>query len=105
MKSYVSNGMLDVATKSCPCLYGIMKAFDINWNTITGGKTWFVSKIGISIQEMYDNGNIGEDFYDEDEFPLDIDKDGKTYILNSVKDHLCPSKISIIPKCWQIRRN
>ena len=47
---------------------------------------------------MYDNGNIGEDFYDENEFPLDSDKDGKTYILNSVKDHLCRSKIMYHPK-------
>ena len=30
-KSFVNSGMLDAATMTSPCLFGIMKAFNINW--------------------------------------------------------------------------
>ena len=44
-KSYVGIGLLDSAKKSCPDLYEMIKAFDINWRNINGGKKWFISKL------------------------------------------------------------
>ena len=94
----MSSGILDAATQSCPCLFGIMKAFDINWKKLPGGKKWFMSKLKVCLQEMYLNGNISEQFYAKLDFPLDADKHNNKYILNSEKDHLCRSKILYHPK-------
>ena len=90
--------MLDVATMTCPCLYGIMNVFDINWKKVPGGKQWFMSQLGPCIQEMYANGNIAEGYYNEMQFPIDEDKKGNKYVLNSEKDHMCRSKILYHPK-------
>ena len=96
MKSYVNSGMLDSATMTCPCLYGIMKAFDINWKKVPGGKKWFMLQLVPCVREMYAKGNITEGFYNEMKFPIDEDKKGNKYVLNSEKDHLCRSKSFII---------
>ena len=98
IRSYVNSGMLDAATMTSPCLFGIMKAFDINWKKVPGGKNWFMSQLGPCIQEMYANGNIVESFYNANQFPIDEDKNGNQYVLNSEKDHLCRSKILYHPK-------
>jgi hypothetical protein len=37
-ESFVNSGMLDATTMTSPCLFGIMKAFDINWKKVRGGK-------------------------------------------------------------------
>ena len=90
--------MLDAATKSCPDLYGMMKAFDINWRNVNGGKKWFISKLVHALIEMLDNGNIVEKFYDNHNFPINTDKKGNKYVLNSEKDHLCRTKVLYHPK-------
>ena len=90
--------MLDAATQSCPCLFGIMKAFDINWKKLPGGKTWFMSKLKVCILDMYLHGNISEQFYSKHDFPLDADKHNNNKFLNSEKDHLYRSKILYNPK-------
>ena len=88
--------MLDSATMTSPCLFGIMKAFDINWKKVSGGK--FMPQVGTSIQEMYANGIIVKGFYNDKQFPIDEDKKVNQYVLNSEKDHLCRSKIMYHPK-------
>jgi hypothetical protein len=103
--SYVSSGMLDAATQSCPCLFGIMKAFDINWKKLLGGKKWFMSKLKVYLQEMYLNCNISEQFYAKLDFPLDADNHNNKYILNSEKDHLCRSKILYHPKIFADKKS
>ena len=47
---------------------------------------------------MFDHGHIVEKFYDDHLFPIDADKKGSLYILNSEKDHLCRTKVLYHPK-------
>ena len=47
---------------------------------------------------MFDHGHIVEKLYDGHLFPIDTDKKGNLYILNSEKDHLCRTKALYNPK-------
>ena len=42
---------------------------------------------------MFDNGNIVEKFHDDRNFPVDTDKKGNKYMLNSETDRLCRTKV------------
>ena len=47
---------------------------------------------------MFDHGHIVEKFYEDHLFPIDTNKKGNLYILNSQKDHLCRTKVLYHPK-------
>ena len=51
MKSCVNSGTLDSTTMTSPCLFGIMKAFDLNWTKVPGGENWFMSQLVPCIQD------------------------------------------------------
>ena len=65
----------------------MIQAFDINWRNINGGKKWFVSKLVYALLEFFDHGHIVEKLYNNYLLPIDTDKKGNLYILNSEKDH------------------
>ena len=85
--------VLDSATKSCPDLCGMMKAFDINWRNINGGKKWFVSKVVYALIEIFDHEHIVETLYDDHLLPIDTYNKGNLYILKSEKDNLCRTNV------------
>ena len=47
-----------------------------------------LSKVRSSIKEMYENGFISEEFFDNNDFPIDKDLDGNEYPLTLVADHM-----------------
>ena len=54
----MDTGVLDSATTSCPDLYVMIKAVDINWRNINGVKKWFISKLVYVLIEIFDHGHI-----------------------------------------------
>ena len=95
--SFVSAGMLDSHSKVCPDLFGIIDAFKIDWSKVTGGKKWFLSELPGLICEMYSEGEISEQYYDDNHFPLDKDHRGTVWRLKSNADHLTRSKVLYHP--------
>ena len=40
IQSFVSSGMIDDKTKTCPDMNAIITNFKIDWNKVPGGKKW-----------------------------------------------------------------
>ena len=97
VKSFGSAGMLDDVIHRCPDLYGLIASFKIAWQKVTGGKKWFINECSSLISEMYHNGEVSEEYYDEKNYPLDRDKEGNIWRLNSNADHLTRSKVMYHP--------
>ena len=97
VKSFVSAGMLDKKTERCADLYGLIDSFKISWPKVTGGKKWFINECTSLINEMFHNGEVSEEYYNENNYPLDKDKGGNIWRLNSKADHLTRSKVLYHP--------
>ena len=97
VKSFVDAGMLDTKHKRCPDVYGIMNSFKIDWSTVPGGKQWFMKMLPNVIAEMFSEGGIAEQFYDDHDYPLDRDHNGAIWRLRSDADHLTRSKVLYHP--------
>ena len=97
IKSYMDCGMLDQKYGRCPDIFQITKSFKCKWEKVPGGKPWFMSTLPYVIAEMYSNGEVPENFYDENSFPLDKDNDGNVWKLRSEADHLTRSKVMYHP--------
>ena len=93
INAFVDSGMLDKKAQLCPDLYGIINSFKVNWDKIPGGKAWLMKMIPLAILEVYKSGEVSEEFYNTNNFPLDCDKDGNTWYLKSNADHLTRSKV------------
>ena len=76
--------MLDEKFHRCPDLYAIMNSFKISWGTVPGGKQWFMRMLPFVIAEMFSNGEVSEQFYNDHGFPQDSDKHGNIWKLNSL---------------------
>ena len=103
-KAFVSSGMLDVKMKQCPDISGIINSFKVNWNKVEGGINWFMKMVPAIVLEFYKNGEILEQFYDDKEFPLDFDKNGKLYRLNSNANNMTRSSVLYHPSILQNKR-
>ena len=72
--SFVSAGMLDKTCKKCPNLYQLLENFKVPWGEEEGGQDWLHDKLPQVITEMYSEGEVSEQFFDDMGFPKDIDK-------------------------------
>ena len=93
IKSYMDCGMLDEKYGRCPDLFKIIKSFKCKWEKVTGGKKWFLSNLPYVLAEMFSNGEVPENYFDENQYPLDKDNDGNIWRLRSDADHLTRSKV------------
>ena len=89
--------MIDDKTKTCADMYAIIDSFKIDWNKVRGGKRWFIDMIPNCLSEMFTHGEVSEDFYNENNFPVDRDHEGKKWHLKSAADHLTRSKVLYHP--------
>ena len=96
-KSFVDSGMLDEWTKSCPDLNGLIRSFKIDWTKVEGGQNWLITRLRSVVSQMYVNGEVPESCYDENDYPVDKDHDGKIWRLRSNADHLTRSKVLYHP--------
>lgn len=97
IQSFVSAGMIDDKTKTCADMYAIMDSFKIDWNKVRGGKRCFIDMISKCLSEMFTHGEVSEDFYKINNFPVDRDHEGNTWHLRSAADHLTRSKVLYHP--------
>ena len=97
IQSFVSAGMIDEKTKTCPDMYAIIDSFKINWSQVAGGKRWFIGILPKVMSEMFTYGEVSEDFFNTNDFPLDSDHDGNIWHLKSTADHLTRSKVLYHP--------
>ena len=97
IQSFVSAGMIDDKTKTCPDMYAIIDSFKINWSKIKGGKKWFIGILPKVMAEMFTYGEVSEELFNANEFPLDCDHDGNIWHLKSSADHLTRSKVLYHP--------
>ena len=70
IQSFVSAGMIDDKTKTCPDMYAIIDSFKIDWNSVIGGKKWFIDMLPQCLSEMFIHGEVSEDFYKKINFLL-----------------------------------
>ena len=54
-------------------MYGIINIFEIDWSSIAGGEKWLMTMLPNIIAEIYSEGGVAEQFYDDCNFPLDKD--------------------------------
>ena len=89
--------MIDEKSKTCPDMYAIIDSFKIDWSKVHGGKRWFIGILPQLMSEMFTYGEISEEFYNANDFPLDYDHDGNIWHLKSSADHLTRSKVLYHP--------
>ena len=97
IKAFVSAGMLDEKFHRCPDLKKILESFKVNWDKVPGGQNWFLEVLPTVVGEMFEHGEVSEEFYDAHYFPMDCDTEGKIWKLNSCADHLTRSKVMYHP--------
>ena len=97
IQPFVSAGMIDEKSKTCPDMYAIIDSFKIDWSKVHGGKRWFIGILPQLMSEMFTYGEISEEFFNANDFPLDYDHDGNIWHLKSSADHLTRSKVLYHP--------
>ena len=94
---FVPSGILDEKFKRCADLYGLISSFKIDWNKINGEKRWFMTVLPYVISDIFSEGEVTEQFYDDNNFPLDRDHRGEVWRLKSTADHLTRYKVIYHP--------
>ena len=93
IKSFVSAGMIDHRTKTCPDLFALIDSFKIDWSVMKGGKQWIISRVPKILNQIFTHGEVPESWFEDNDFPLDKDHDGNVWRLCSNADHLTRSKV------------
>ena len=77
VNAFDTAGMLDEKFHRCPDLKKIIESFKVNWDKVPGGQNWFLEVLPTVVGEMFEHGEVSEEFYDAHYFPMDCDTEGK----------------------------
>lgn len=85
-ESFVTTGLIDSVTTTCPDVYQMMARCGINFEKNLLHKQNFLNRLDAVMDQQVSHGWVSEDFYDLEQVPEDMDALGNIYSLTATSD-------------------